>query len=133
MAKITIVGDAMVVTSTKTLENIKTLEKYRPKALRLYETNDEGKREEVFSVGTTKGSGSINQYGASFGSCTHDEARLATITLPVPADTESVKEYAADKFGVAITMLNKVEAQIDGALAEVAAEKAKVLENISIA
>lgn len=133
MAKITIVGDAMVVTSTKTLENLKTLEKYRPKALRLYETNDEGKREEVFTVGTTKGTGSINQYGASFASETHDDAKLATITLPIPTGTANAKEYAAEKIGVAITLLNKVEAQIDGALADVAAEKAKVLENITVA
>lgn len=133
MAKITIVGDAMVVTSTKTLENLKTLEKYRPKALRLYETNDEGKREEIFTVGTTKGTGSINQYGASFASSTHDEAKLATITLPIPAGTADAKEYAAEKIGVAITLLNKVEAQIDGALADVAADKAKVLENITVA
>ena len=128
MAKITIVGDAMVVTSTKTLENIQTLEKYRPKALRLYETNDEGKREEVFTVGTTKGNGSINQYGASFASCTHDAAKLATITLPIPAGTADAK-----KIGVAITLLTKVEAQIDGALTEVAAEKAEVLGKITVA
>lgn len=133
MAKITIVGDALVVTSAKTLEDIKTLEKYRPKALSLYDTNEDGKREEVYRVATTEGSGSINQYGASFGSATHDDAKLATITMTVPAGTTNAKEYAADKIGTAIIMLNKVEAQFDAALNEVKAEKERVLENITVA
>ena len=133
MAKITIVGDALVVTSAKTLEAIKTLEKYRPKALRLYETDEDGKKQEAFVVGSTKGNGSINQYGASFNGVTHDDQKLATITMQIPAGTTDAVEYAAEKIGVAIIMLNKVEAQIDEALAEVAAEKATVRENIVLA
>ena len=42
MAKITIAGDAVVITSTQKLEDIKLLEKYRPKALCLYETGENG-------------------------------------------------------------------------------------------
>ena len=133
MAKITIAGDAIVVTSAKTLEDIKTLEKYAPKALRLYETNDDGKKEEVFCVGSTTGDGSINQYGASFGSVTHDDEKLATITRSIPRGTVNAVEYAADVIGKAIIMLNKVEAQFDEALGQVAADKAAVLENITIA
>ena len=42
MAKITIAGDSIVITSSKTLAAIKDLEKYRPKALRLYERDEDG-------------------------------------------------------------------------------------------
>lgn len=133
MAKITIAGDAGVITLAKTLEDIKTLEKYRPKALRLFEKDEDGKKEEVFVVASTKGPGSINKYGASFGSASHDENRFATITVEIPADVEDAVAYMADKVGMAIVMLNKVEAQFDEALAGIAADKATVLENITVA
>lgn len=133
MAEIIIAGDAIVVTSAKTLEDIKTLEKYNPKALRLFETNDDGKKEEVFCVGSTCGYGSINQYGASFGSVTHDDQKLATITMCVPRGTVDAVEYAAETIGMAVVMLNKVEEQFEEALAKVAADKATVRENITVA
>lgn len=130
MARITIVGDAMVVTSTKTLEDIKTLEKFRPKALALF--SEDGK-EEIFKVGTTTGEGSIGTYGASFGSASHDDKKLATITMSIPTGTDDAKKYAEEKIGVAIINLNKVEEQFDAALAEVENEKAEVRANITVA
>lgn len=133
MAKITIAGDAYVVTSAKTLEEIETLEKYRPDALKLFNINEDGRKEVVFAVGSTKGEGAITQYGASFSGVTHDEQKLATITMHLPAGTEDAVEYVAEKVGTAIINLNKVEAALDTALAEVVAEKAKVRENITLA
>ncbi len=132
MAKITIVGDAIIVTSSKSLEALKTLEEYYPKALRLVETNDEGKKEEIFRVETAASKGSINRNGATFASETHDEAKLATITMPIPAGVENAKEYAAKLVGKAVVLLNRVEAGIDDALAKVKAEKAEVEANITV-
>lgn len=132
MAKIVIAGDSIVVTSSKTLEAIKTLEKAHPKALCLYEQNEDGKNEEIFRVASTTGQGSINCYGASFGSVTHDDAKLATITMQIPAGTQDAVAYAADRIGCAITLLEKVEAQFDAAIEEVAAEKAAVLAKITV-
>ena len=51
MAKIVIAGDAVVVTSAMKLEDIKTIEKYRPKELVL-KGGEDGK-EPIFGVGTT--------------------------------------------------------------------------------
>lgn len=133
MAKITIAGDAVVITSTQKLEDIKLLEKYRPKALCLYETGENGKKEEVFKVGSTTGEGAISMYGASFGSTTHDEEKLATITMTLPRGVADAKQYVADAVGVAILNLNKVEAQFAEALADVTAEKETVMENITVA
>lgn len=132
MAKITIAGDSIIVTSSKTLEALKTLEEHRPKALRLVETNDDGKKEEIFRVATTAGNGSINQYGASFASATHDAAKFATITMPIPAGTEDAVEYACKLVGRAVVLLNRVEAGIDEALSAVEAEKAEALANITV-
>lgn len=133
MAKITIAGDSAVITSSQTLEDIKTLEKYNPKALKLVETNDDGEREEVFRVCSTTGKGSINSYGASFGSTTHDDQKLATITVELPAGIANAKEYAAERFGAAIMLLNKIEGQFRGALDTVAAEREQVMQNITVA
>lgn len=131
MAKITVIGDAMVITSSKRFEDIMLLEKYRPKALALY--SEDGK-DEIFRVGTTNNAGSINTYGASFGSVSHDGQELATITLGIPSgiDSTEVEDYVEDVVGTAILNLNKVEEQIDDAIEEVWAERAEIRQNITI-
>ena len=131
MAKIIIAGDAIVVKSDEKLEDIKTLEKYMPKALSLFEEED-GKKSEVFRVGSTAGQGSINQFGASFGSVAHDGSGLATITLPVPDGVEDVVSYASDLIGTAIVRLNQIEDGINLALSTVAAQKKQIEDNIVV-
>ena len=133
MAKIVIAGDAAVITSSAKLEDIKTLEKYRPKALTLTETNDDGKKEVAFRVGTTAGAGDISKFGISFGSASHDENKLATLTIGIPSNVEDAKEYAAEHFGYAVMLLNQVEDGFEEALADVKTEKEKVMSNISLA
>lgn len=131
--KITIAGDSIVVTSSKTLADIKKLEKYAPKALALVEKNDDGEKEEIFRVSSTNGTGSINQYGASFGSVTHDDKKLATITMSIPQGVEDAVKYAAEVVGKAGMLLNRVEAQFDGALKSVDDEMQQILDNIKVA
>ena len=128
MAKIIIAGDAMVVESGHTLEAIKTLETYRPKALALYD--EDGK--ETFRVSTTKGAGSIGAYGVNFNSVSKNGDKKAIITMQIPADTVDAKAYAEKVIGTAIINLNKVEAQFDDALTAVETEKAEVRENITV-
>lgn len=132
MAKITIAGDAMVITSSMTLEEIKKLEKYSPKSLVLKEKED-GKEVEVFRVGSTDGCGVINQYGASFGSASHDEKALATITMGIPKDTEDARSYAAEKVGAALMNLNQIEEGSALALKIVDEKRNLILENITVA
>ena len=129
MAKVKIVGSAAVVISSKKLEDIKTLEKYRPKALSLF--SEDGK-EALFTVGSTVGKGSIGKYGASFGDASHDEEKLATITLDIPSGVENATEWAVDTIGVALNDLNKVESQIKIALEEVLGELDEVRNNIAV-
>ncbi len=133
MAKITIAGDALIVTSSKTLEALKTLEEYNPDALRLFEDNKDGKREEIFRVSTTADKGSINQYGASFASATHNEEKLAAITMSIPTGTENATEYAVKRVGKAVLLLNRVEDGIDTALAAISSEMDEIRSNIVVA
>lgn len=132
MAKITIAGDAVVVTSALKLEDIKTIEKYRRDALVL-KGGEDGK-ELIFAIGTTDGCGNINEVGASFGRETHDDEKLAVITMCTGVGTSGdIKEWVADRIGRAIINLNKLEEKLPAVLDEIAAEKAQVMSNITVA
>jgi len=129
-AAIKIVGGVAVIESTLKLEDIKKLAKYRPAALSLFEGTGKDK-EEVFQIGAGRGYGSISTYGASFGSHTTTDGK-ATITIEIPEGTEDPKAYIADKVGVAILNLNKVEAQFEAANAEIDDEIAAINANITV-
>lgn len=132
MAKIVIAGDAVVVTSSLKLEDIRTIAKYRPKELVL-KGGEDGK-EPIFAIGVTDGCGNINEVGASFGRETHDEEKLASITMCTGAGTTGdIKEWVADRIGGAIINLNKLEEKLPAVLEEIEAEKAEVMSNITVA
>ena len=132
MARITIAGDAVVVTSALKLEDIKAIEKYRPNEL-ILKGGEDGK-EPIFAIGTTSGCGSINEVGVSFGRESHDNDKFATVTMCISNDvTGDVKEWVADCIGSAIIMLNKLEEKLPAVLTEIADEKAEIMSNISVA
>lgn len=131
MARITVAGESVVVTSAITLENYRMIAKYRPAKLVL-KGGDDGK-EPIFAVGiATNPRGSINKVGAEFGSEAHDGTGRATITFDLPQTDGDVKEAVAEKVGAAIIYLNKLEETLPDVVNEIAAEKAAVLENISV-
>ena len=127
MAKVTIAGSSYVITSAVSMADLETVKKYRPSALALV---DEETKEPTFKVGL--GSNSVNDYGVSFGGVSNDDAKLATATLPIPADVEDAREYVLDKAGLAIANLNKVETGIAAALEEIKAERDAIAANIQV-
>lgn len=130
MAKVTIAGKALVVTSTLKLEELELIKKYRPKALILM--GGEDGKEPIFAVTAVRGSvGSIGRMGVEFGE--ENAEKLATMTLMAPADVKDMKEYVADKYGAALMNLAALEQSIPATVAAIAAEKAAIMENISIA
>lgn len=131
MAKITIAGDAVVITSAMKLEDIKNVKKYRPDALVL-KGGEDGK-EPIFRLGVCSGAGSISKYGAEFGSETHDDEKKAVMTLICDCHDGDIKEVVADTIGAYVLNLNKLEATLPGVLEEIAAEKEQILSNISVA
>lgn len=131
MAKIVIAGDAIVITSSMKLEDIQTIQKYRPKELVL--RGGEDGKEPVFAIGVTNGAGNINEVGASFGRSSHDDEKFATITMVTDGVTGDVKEWVADRIGGAIINLNKLEEKLPAVLAEIEGQKAEVMGNITVA
>ena len=131
MAKVIIAGDAVVVKSTIKYEDLKAVKKYRPEALTL--RGGEDGKEPIFSLFVKdSGAGSINANGAVFCAATRDDEKLATFTMVVNGDDDfDVKEYIASELGGALTNLKKIEETLPAVIAEIAAEKAAVLKDIS--
>lgn len=130
MAKITIAGDAVVISSSLKLEDIQTVQKYNPGALSLMGGKDN--KETIFSICATTGAGSINSIGASFGRTAHDGSGTAVVTMTIPGDVENVKEWAADTFGTAVTYLGMLEESIPGILEDILAKKQSVMGSIVV-
>lgn len=128
MAKISIAGQAVVVTSAMALEDIKTIKKYRPKAL-ILKGGEDGK-EPIFALSI--GEGKINPVGASFNQATRDEAKLATLTMTTNFDGEDIVAFVTDTLGGALMNLNKLEETLPAVLAEINAEKATIQQNITV-
>ena len=130
-AKIKIAGGAVVVESAAKLDDLKKLAKYRPNALKLFE--GEGKdKAEVFVVDVAAaGPGSINRFGASFGTQATADGK-AVVTMILPDGVADAKKWAEDTIGTAILSLNKVEAQFAAANTDIDAEIAAIRENIQV-
>ena len=132
MAKITVAGQAVVVTSGTKLDDLKLVKKYRPDALTLYSEGEE--KEPVFKIGfCADGSGSIGTYGIEFPETSYNDEGLAQVTLLYEGETEDLKESIVDSIGGAILKLNKLEKKLPDVVAEIAAERAAVLAQIRIA
>lgn len=129
MAKVTVVGQAVVLTSAVKLDDLKMVAKYRPEALVL-KGGEDGK-EKIFSVQVSSSEECVSKYGAAFKHAARGTG-FAEITLPLASDAADIKDQVADQLGGALTKLNALEATLPTVIAEIAAEKATVLSNITV-
>ena len=130
-AAIKIAGGAVVVESAAKLADVKKLAKYRPNALKLTEGQGHEKHDVFAVTAAASGSGSINQYGVSFGTQT-TEAGNATVTLVLPDNVTDPKKWAMDVIGAAILKLQKVEDQFAAASNEIDAEIAAIEDTMTV-
>jgi hypothetical protein len=132
MAKVTVTGNAVVVTSGVAFEDLKLIKKYRPDALILYK--GEGKEKEpIFVIGVGNGgNGNLGIYGAEFCGATHDEQKLGVITMMHEFKGENIKEEITDFIGTSILNLNKIEATLPAVVEEIKAEKEAIMDNVTL-
>lgn len=133
MARIKVIGDTIVATSTLKLEDIKRVEKYDRQVLTVM--GGEKKDTPVFVVGTTTGKGGMNKYGVSFSGATHDDNKFAFVSMALPAGisgAEAVKEYIADEFSVALAHLGTIEEAVPAALEQINTARDAVKAGIEI-
>lgn len=130
--KITVLGKAIVIKSAYTNEELATIGKYRNEKLTLW-GGDDGK-DALFTVGSGKGCGSLCKYGAVFGDDTGTgDDRKATITLTIDGEVADPKAYVEEHFGGMLRSLKAVEAQLNGVVAEITAEKQALMDSITVA
>ncbi len=126
-AHVKVFGNACVVESDYSVEDLQKVAKFRPKKLSLF-TDD---KEEYFKVMVGKGLGGINKYGASF-SATPSANGKAVITMTIPEGTENPKKWAEDTIGVSILNLNKIEVGIGDVLMDIYTEQLQVASFIEV-
>lgn len=131
MAKITVVGDAVVITSALKFDDLEKVAKFRPEALVL-KGGEDGKQD-VFMIGTSDYAGDVDELGIIFNRKTRDEVGLAQLTCVFGGFEGDVKEFVADKLGGPLMKLNKLEEQLPAVIAEIAAEHEAVLAGIELA
>lgn len=130
-ATIKVFGRNAIVESAATLGQIRTLAKYRPDALALFE-GEGADRHPVFRVAPgIAGTGDIGKFGVIFG-VNPNAAGKATVSLTMPDEVTDPVEYIAEEVGAAILSLNKVEAQFAPAAADLESELAAIRANIEI-
>lgn len=132
MAKITIAGKAVVVTSSMKLEELATIKKYRASALKLM--GGKNNEDELFALDVgTSGTGSLGKYGAFFCDETPDAEKKACISMLLTGVQGDIKEYVADALGEGITYLNQLEAKLPDVLKEIVAQKKAIMDGITVA
>lgn len=121
MNKVTIIGNAFVLTSSIKLATIKKLEKYDADTLAVC-TKQEDEIVEVFRVMSGK-KGSICNAGIVFASA--DKDGYATVTALIPENVKDKKQFIKENYANVIFMLKglentvtQIEEDIDKAFAE---------------
>ena len=129
--RITINGDAVVLTSTLKVEDIELLKKYKPDALKL--TDEDGNQ--VLAVAYAANRGGLSKTGIVFGGASIDGG-YATLTTVLEKegtfDVETVKEKIADMLGDIPSKLQQIEDAAPVAIADLAAKRATLIDSIQI-
>lgn len=125
-----LVGNAFVITSDVPYKDLLLVAEYAPEKLVL-KGGEDGK-DEIFRVLVEGENGSLDDNGATFGCTEQGENKVATITMLIPK-CENAKEYIADKYGEALTNLNKLVETIPAAVEEVKANRKAIIDSIETA
>lgn len=131
MAKISVVGEAVVVTSAIKMEDLQMVKKYRPDAL-ILKGGEEGKTP-IFGITANPAGGSLTRVGAVFSSAAQDGSGLATLTMMLPRGIENIKEYIADAFGEGFTHLEEMEKLLPAVVADITADREAMMSKIVLA
>lgn len=127
--RISILGEALVLTSTLKVEEIKLLRKYKPDALKIKNENGD----DLFAIAYKEGCSSITPKGVTFGGASRDGNEFATFTANISvAEGEDIKEVVADLIGVPAGYVSQIESAAVNALHEVRAARAELLNSITV-
>lgn len=130
MAKIKVLANAYVVTSTLKANDIANLKKFHPDQLTI--RTDKG--DDIFSIGIGQpGTGSIKTFGIVFDG--KDSNGYAQVTALFPEGVEAAdrkKFLMNNKIGAALLMLNKYESAFASNLTALDVEMTSIDNNIEV-
>ncbi len=127
--KITITGDAYVITSSIKASDIEVLKKARPEALKL--VDEDGN--DIFAVDYREGRPSISSFGVTFGGVTRDEEKALTYTGIIPSGVADAKEFVADVISPVVAYLKTLEDSIPDDVTEAKEARKELLDSITVA
>lgn len=127
--KITIAGDAFVITSDIKKKDFDLLKKYKPEVLTI--TDEEGN--DVFSVDYAEGRPSIAKFGITFSGVTRNNTAKLTLTSAIPQGIADAKEYVADTIGSVMANIKVIEDRVSTGATEVANERKALIDSITVA
>lgn len=131
MAKIKVLGTALVMESSMKIEDVKKVAKYAPETLKILD--EDGDVEFMVKVASPGTAGSINDFVVAFADTTTSAEGKAQVTLAINVwDGTDLKEMIADEFGTALVKLQEIESKFPAIVAKVQADREAVLENITI-
>lgn len=113
MASIKVVGSAAIVTSSLKVETLDKMAKYNPKALKMFEKDEDGNK--VLSFQVRRGNcAEFDKNGVVFCEETEEGNMQLTFGIPTCVKTKKAKkQYIRDFFGFALTKLNKFESEVE--------------------
>lgn len=132
MAKINVVGDALVITSEIEMESLKLMESRNPGALVMKEKDEDGNRHEVFRI-SSGGAASLGKWGATFNSVSRDGGTKAAMTLCLPAGIKDPKAYVAETYGTALHKLHKIEKEVAKNVEEFNKLEKEIMDKVVVA
>lgn len=128
MAKINVVGDVVIITSTVKLSDIQKLEKLKPEVLALKDDNGD----EIFRIASGE-HGRITSFGVVFSGETRDDRKLATVTMAAPnVDGADIREVVADLLGETLEQVAAVETQVATKLPEILRRRDALIASIEV-
>lgn len=127
MAKMTVMGDTVQLTSDLTKEELVRVASYAPEALKLFDKDGN----EIFGVGI--GDASYSKYGICFCNETAEGKMFMTTNNPVVdhSNAEKEREELVRYFAPIISKLQKVEANVASAKDALDTVEAAVRESVT--
>lgn len=116
------------LTSTLTKEDIETVKKYRPGALKKKDADGN----DIFAVSYVEGKPCVSANGITFGAKS-TEGGFAMIEGDLPATLpagQTYGDYVADKVGAALSGINEFETSLPLVVAEINNERADLIGGI---
>lgn len=129
---IKVIGQAMVITSAHTVEDLRLIERVAPKELCLY--SDEAKANPTFAIALRdrpNQCGSFDNNGIIYDSADSEGNAQLTVKLP-PVTADKREEFLKEYFSGAIIKLLALENNLSETAEVIRADQATAMANVSI-